>query len=215
MEPYLMLHCHRGITGGGGGGFRVFCPLVFSGALVCSVIILCVCVGGGGGGAIPNATLSPGKGGGCSKRSVRWFSLELWCVPSSYFASPRPAQLTRRLVDFIWRGPELPNTGCCETCLNASCLGRGSPLDGGKIRDGGRKGEGGIPNATLSPSEVCVCVCVGGILCTKGGRGATTLSPPEVCVCVGRGILCTMWGGGGGTIPNATPSPLGGGLNDT
>ena len=81
---------------------------------------------------------------------------------------PRPAQLTRRLVDFIWQGPELPNTGCCETCFNASCLGRGSPLDGGKIRDGGGVGGGGggggggIPNATLSPSEVCVCVYGGG-----------------------------------------------------
>ena len=60
------------------GRCRAFCSLVFSGALLCSVIILWE----GGGGAIPNATLSPGKGrrGGGSERSVRSFSLELCCV---------------------------------------------------------------------------------------------------------------------------------------
>ena len=124
---------------------------------------------------------------------------------------PRPAQLTRRLVDFIWQGPELPNTGCCETCFNASCLGRGSPLDGGKIRDGGGggRGEGEGAYLTLHCHHLkCVCVCVyggGGILCTIGGRGGTTLSPPEVCV-FWEGYTLYYLGGGGG-IPNATLSP--------
>ena len=48
------------------GRCRAFCSLVFTGALLCSVIILWE----GGGGAIPNATLSPGKGGGGGVQSV-------------------------------------------------------------------------------------------------------------------------------------------------